>query len=119
MENLVKSARAVAAEALRDEFRHDGTTPFISHADGVALIVQDEIGLPEECVAAVFLHEATRVHKDIDISMFPADVRQMVDGLNKISTIKPKDTKLEAENYKKLIVQYSSDPRVVVLKIAD
>lgn len=119
MENLVKSARAIAAEALRDEFRYDGTTPFISHADGVSLIVQDEIGLPEECVAAVFLHEATRAHKDLDISMFPADVRQMVDGLNKIATIKPKDTKLEAENYKKLIVQYSSDPRVVVLKIAD
>ncbi len=43
----------------------------------------------------------------------------MVDGLNKIATIKPKDTKLEAENYKKLIVQYSTDPRVTVLKIAD
>jgi len=43
----------------------------------------------------------------------------MVDGLNKISTIKPKDTKLEAENYKKLIVKYSTDPRVTVIKIAD
>ena len=43
----------------------------------------------------------------------------MVDGLNKISTIKPKDTRLEAENYKKLIVQYSTDPRVTVIKIAD
>ena len=43
----------------------------------------------------------------------------MVEGLNKISTIKPKDTRLEAENYKKLIVQYSTDPRVTVLKIAD
>ena len=43
----------------------------------------------------------------------------MVDGLNKISTIKPKDTRLEAENYKKLIIQYSTDPRVTVLKLAD
>lgn len=43
----------------------------------------------------------------------------MVDGLNKIATIKPKDTRLEAESYKKLIVQYSTDPRVTVLKIAD
>ena len=43
----------------------------------------------------------------------------MVDGLNKISTIRPKDTRLEAEKYKKLIVQYSRDPRVTVLKIAD
>ena len=50
---------------------------------------------------------------------FGKDVYTIVDGLNKISTIKPKDTKLEAENYKKLIVSYSKDPRVTVLKIAD
>lgn len=118
MENLQSEARNIAAEALRDEVRYDGT-PFISHADNVARIVQDEIGLPEECVAAVYLHEASRAHRDIDLSAFPPDVRAMVDGLNKISAIKPKDTKLEAENYKKLIVQYSSDPRVVVIKIAD
>ena len=79
----------------------------------------DEIGLPMECVAAVYLHEATRTHKEVDISSFPKDVRKIAEGLNKISTIKPKDTRLEAENYKKLIVQYSTDPRVVVLKIAD
>lgn len=117
-ESLVTRARAIAAEALRDETRYDGS-PFLGHADGVAFIVQDEIGLPAECVAAVYLHEATRTHKDLDISDFPQDIRAMVDGLNKISTIKPKDTRLEAENYKKLIVQYSTDPRVTVLKIAD
>ena len=118
MDNLIEKARAVAAAALRDETRYDGT-PFIGHPDNVARIVEDEIGLPDECVAAVYLHEATRIHKDVDISAFPADVRTIVDGLNKISTIKPKDTRLEAENYKKLIVQYSRDPRVIVLKIAD
>ena len=118
MDNLIEKARAVAASALTDETRYDGS-PFIGHPDSVARIVEDEIGLPDECVAAVYLHEATRIHKDIDISSFPQDVRTIVDGLNKISTIKPKDTRLEAENYKKLIVQYSRDPRVIVLKIAD
>ena len=118
MEGLVEQARAVALEALKDETRFDGT-PFISHPDNVAHIVEDEIGLPDTCVAAVYLHEATRAHKDVDISGFPQDVRTLVDGLNKISTIKPKDTRLEAENYKRLIVQYSTDPRVTVLKIAD
>ena len=116
--SLVTTARGIAAEALRDEVRYDGT-PFIGHADGVALIVQDEIGLDNGCIAAVYLHEATRIHRDIDISGFPDDVRLMVEGLNNISTIKPKDTKLEAENYKKLIVRFSTDPRVTVIKIAD
>ena len=72
-------------------------------------------------MAAVFLHEATRKHPEIDLHSggFPEDVYKMVEGLNKIATIKPKDTRLEAESYKKLIVQYSTDPRVTVLKIAD
>ena len=111
-------ARKIAQEVLDGELRYDGS-PFIAHADGVASIVTSEIGLPDPCAAAVYLHEATREHKDIDISSFPQDVRMMVEGLNKISTIKPKDTRLEAENYKKLIVQYSTDPRVSVIKIAD
>ena len=118
MDALIEKARAVALDALKDETRYDGT-PFIQHPDNVARIVADEIGLPMECVAAVYLHEATRTHKEVDISSFPNDVRKIAEGLNKISTIKPKDTRLEAENYKKLIVQYSTDPRVVVLKIAD
>ena len=118
MEGLIEKARAIAEEALRYEARYDGT-PFIGHPDGVAAIVRDEIGLDEESQAAVYLHEATRIHRDIDISAFPDSVRGIVEGLNKISTIKPKDTRLEAENYKKLIVQYSRDPRVTVIKIAD
>lgn len=118
MENLVERARAIAAEVLKDETRSNGQA-FISHPDGVASIVKDEIGLPEECIAAVYLHEASRTHPELDLSEFPSEVRVLVDGLNKISTIKPKDTKLEAENYKRLIVQYSKDPRVTIIKIAD
>ncbi|MBO4611120.1 MAG: HD domain-containing protein, partial [Bacteroidales bacterium] len=118
MEDLVSRAREVALAILGGEVRHNGE-PFIQHPDGVAAIVRDEIGLPDECIAAVYLHEATRVHPEVDLSAFPKDVLTLVDGLNKISTIKPKDTRLEAENYKKLIVQYSTDPRVTVIKIAD
>ena len=115
---LVQRAWDTAEIALAGELRSNGA-PFFEHPLGVAQIVSDELGLQAECVAAVFLHEATRTHHDIDISDFPADVRTIVDGLNKISTIKPKDTRLEAEKYKKLIVSYSADPRVTVLKIAD
>ncbi len=118
MENLVENARKLALEVLGAEQRWDGS-PFMTHPDNVARIVEDEIGLPAECVAAVYLHEATRVHREVDISAFPQDVLTIVDGLNKISTIKPRDTRLEAENYKRLIVEYSKDPRVIVLKIAD
>ena len=118
MDNLVSRARAIAAEVLKDETRSNGV-PFITHPDGVAAIVRDEIGLPEECIAAVYLHEASRAHPELDLSEFTEEIRTLVKGLNKISTIKPKDTRLEAENYKKLIVGYSTDPRVTIIKIAD
>ena len=117
---LIKAAYDIAAEALKNNTRGNGE-PFIEHPVAVARIVCDEIGLSAECVAAVFLHEATRFFPETDIvsAKFGNDVYTIVDGLNKISTINPKDTRLEAENYKKLIVSYSRDPRVTVLKIAD
>ena len=120
MENaVIEKARTIAAEALKDLTRSDGT-PFLNHPDAVARIVTDEIGLPPECVAAVYLHEASRMTGlQVKTLGFDESVYTMVDGLNKISTIKPKDTRLEAENYKKLIIQYSKDPRVTVLKLAD
>lgn len=117
---LIRRAWAIASDALKEDLRDNGH-PFVEHPMNVALIVSDEIGLPAECAAAVFLHETLRKHPDYDIKTanFPQEIYKMVDGLDKIATIKPKDTRLEAENYKKLIVQYSTDPRVTVLKIAD
>ena len=117
---LVLKAYEIAYDALKDHQRSNGN-PFIEHPVAVARIACDEIGLSAECIAAIFLHEATRFYPETDIMSagFGQDVYTIVDGLNKISTIKPKDTKLEAENYKKLIVSYSRDPRVTVLKIAD
>ena len=116
---LISKAYDVAARMLKDKTRDDGS-PFMGHPEGVARIVADEIGLSADCVAAVFLHEACRMGA---FEMKPAEwgdaICTLVDGLNKISTIKPKDTRLEAENYKKLIIQYSRDPRVTVLKLAD
>ena len=117
---LIYKAFRIAEEALKDQTRSNGA-PFLEHPTAVAQIACDEIGLSAECIAAVYLHEATRFFPETDITgaNFGKDVYTIVDGLNKISTIKPKDTKLEAENYKKLIVSYSRDPRVTVLKIAD
>ena len=117
---LIRKAYDVAEKALEGKVRSDGS-PFFGHPLAVAKIVSDEIGLPPECVAAVFLHEAVCCGKEVDIRSLKLDesIYTMVEGLNRISTIKPKDTRLEAENYKKLIIQYSTDPRVTVLKLAD
>ena len=117
---MIRHAYGIASVALKDHTRSNGH-PFIEHPDAVAMIAYEEIGLSAECIAAIYLHEATRFFPDTDIisDKFGKDIYTIVDGLNKISTINPKDTRLEAENYKKLIVSYSRDPRVTVLKIAD
>ena len=116
---LTEKARVCALEALKDRTRYDGT-PFIGHPDAVVRIVSEENGLPDECTAAVYLHEASRMAGfTVEPSVWGDTICTLVDGLNNISTIKPKDTRLEAENYKKLIIQYSADPRVTVLKLAD
>ena len=119
-QNLISKARAIAEEALKEMKRGNGK-PFIEHPDAVARIADEEIGLSAECIAAIYLHESVRFKPETDLSSagFGKEVLTIMDGLNKISTIKPKDTKLEAENYKRLIVSYSKDPRVTVLKIAD
>ena len=118
--SLISKAYNIAAEALAGLKRGNGK-PLVEHPDAVAKIVDEEIGLSAECIAAIYLHEAVRFRPetDIDSAGFGKDVYTIVDGLNKISTINPKDTRLEAENYKRLIVSYSKDPRVTVLKIAD
>ena len=116
---LIDKARAAAQAALDGVTRHDGS-PFIGHPDAVADIVAHEIGLPEECIAAVYLHEANRMGGlEVKASDWGEGICTLVDGLGKIATVKPKDTRLEAEKYKKLIIQYSRDPRVTVLKLAD
>lgn len=117
---LIRRAYSIASEALADLRRSNGNL-FIEHPDAVARIADEEIGLSAECIAAIYLHEAVRFKPETDIysAGFGQDIYTIVDGLNKISTINPKDTRLEAENYKRLIVSYSKDPRVTVLKIAD
>ena len=118
---LVEKAYTYACKELEGQLRGNGH-PFIEHPLGVALIVANEIGLMHEALAAVFLHEATRGNgerlQEIAKS-YPQEVITMVEGLNKISGITPKDTKLQAESYRKLIVSYSKDPRVTLIKLAD
>lgn len=118
---LVERAYRYALKELEGQLRGNGH-PFIEHPLGVALIVANEIGLMHEALAAVFLHEATRGNSERlqEVAKgYPQEVITMVEGLNKISGITPKDTKLQAENYRKLIVSYSKDPRVTLIKLAD
>lgn len=111
----------IAKEALIDKVRSDGS-PFINHVIAVGEIIVLEMGLLVPAVAAFFLHEASRTNRTIleeNQKLFSEEIIAMASSLNKISEIKPKDTGLQAENYRKLIISYSNDPRVTLIKLAD
>ena len=123
MEDIfVEKAYKIAEKAL-EGMKRGNNAPFITHPVGVAKIVCDEIGMGKDCAAAVFLHEATRFRPEIleseDFLSFPQDIRNIAVSLNRISTIRPKDTRLEADTYRRLIISYSRDPRVTLIKLAD
>ena len=118
---LLDRAHELAEKSLAGVQRSDGS-PFIGHAHAVALIVAEELGLHPAAVYAVLLHEGSCKHPELLLTIkqeFSSEVYSMVLGLNRISTIRPNDTRLQAENYRKLIVAYSSDPSVTLIKLAD
>lgn len=118
---LVKGAYNIAAEALSGMTR-ENKQPFIEHPLQVALIVAIQLALRTDSVVSVFLHEATREHPELLPKLqkaYSKEIMQIVEGLNNISKITPRQTRLQAENYRKLIVSYSKDPRVTLIKIAD
>ena len=115
----IVAAYTLAEEALRGKMRSN-SHPFIEHVLGTANIVSREIGLDSSCAAAVFLHEGSRLNPALlDSWTLDAVALQLAQSLNKISQIKPRDTMLEADRYRKLIANYSTDPRVFIIKLAD
>jgi guanosine-3',5'-bis(diphosphate) 3'-pyrophosphohydrolase len=120
-EQILRAYR-IADDAMKDKLR-ENRHPFIEHPFGVARIVAEDIHLGYESVIAVFLHETIRFYPEVTQSLpkgaFSPEIIDIAQSLNKIAAIKPKETRLEAENYKRLIVSYSRDPRVMLIKIAD
>lgn len=127
---MLLSAYEAAEEALAGKMRSN-SHPFIEHPVAVAAIVWKEIGLRADAVVATLLHEANRFqtgsasdlnHTSLLESFraeYPRDILEIVEGLNKISNIQLQDASLDGERYRKLIISYSTDPRVILIKLAD
>ena len=127
---LVLSAYEAADEALQGKMRSN-SHPFIEHPLAVAHIVCREIGLRADAACAVLLHEANRFqtnkvselnHTPLLESFraeYPKDIIAIVEGLNNISNIQLQEANLDEERYRKLIISYSTDPRVILIKLAD
>ena len=120
-QGLILKALTMAVEALEGMTRYDGS-PLVGHSVATATIVASEIGLGRNSVVAALLHDAARMERvslaEINTLFGEAPVGIIL-GMNDISSIKTKDDKSQIDDFRGLIISYSTDPRVILLKLAD
>lgn len=118
---LIRKAFAIASEAHKHVRRKSGE-PYILHPIAVARIVAVDIGLGTKSIVAALLHD---VVEDTDYSLeevrhnFGDKITSIIDGLTKISDVFDKNSNLQAENFRKLLLTLSDDIRVILIKLAD
>jgi guanosine-3',5'-bis(diphosphate) 3'-pyrophosphohydrolase len=118
---LVREAFQMAAEAHKTMRRKSGE-PYILHPIAVAMICVEEIGLGVRSTICALLHDTV---EDTDITLedvereFGAEIAKIVDGLTKISNVMDTNTSQQAENFKKILLTLTDDPRVILIKLAD
>jgi len=118
---LLRVAFEMAAEAHKTMRRKSGE-PYILHPLAVAQICVDEIGLGVRSSICALLHDTV---EDTDITLedvqreFGTEIAKIVDSLTKISSVMDTNTSQQAENFKKILVTLTDDPRVILIKLAD
>ena len=125
----VDKALVYAAEHMSEYIRYNGT-PMLDHDVAVADIVAREIGLGRNSTVAAILHDVLRIankERPEDVDALSREIREqfgepvlgIIVGLCKISNIKLKVSKEQADDFRDMIVSYSEDPRVILIKLAD
>jgi GTP diphosphokinase / guanosine-3',5'-bis(diphosphate) 3'-diphosphatase len=118
---LIRTAFEISAEAHKTMRRKSGE-PYILHPLAVARICVEEIGLGVRSTICALLHDTV---EDTDITLedveraFGAEIARIVDGLTKISNVIDVNASQQAENFKKILLTLTDDPRVILIKLAD
>src|SRR5712671_1826122 len=102
--------------------RRKSGEPYILHPLAVARICVEEIGLGVRSTICSLLHDTV---EDTDITLedvereFSSEIARIVDGLTKISNVIDVNASQQAENFKKILLTLTDDPRVILIKLAD
>src|SRR5215213_3998809 len=118
---LIRTAFEMAAEAHKSMRRKSGE-PYILHPLAVAKICVEEIGLGVRSTICALLHDTV---EDTDIALedvqreFGGEIAKIVDGLTKISNVIDVNASQQAENFRKILLTLTDDPRVILIKLAD
>jgi GTP diphosphokinase / guanosine-3',5'-bis(diphosphate) 3'-diphosphatase len=118
---LVRIAFEMSADAHKTTRRKSGE-PYILHPLAVARICVEEIGLGVRSTICALLHDTV---EDTDITLediereFGNEITRIVDGLTKISNVIDVNASQQAENFKKILLTLTDDPRVILIKLSD
>ncbi len=118
---LIRTAFEMAVEAHKSMRRKSGE-PYILHPIAVSHICVDEIGLGVRSSICALLHDTV---EDTDITLediereFGPEIARIVDGLTKISNVIDANSSQQAENFKKILLTLTDDPRVILIKLSD
>src|SRR3954471_7722163 len=118
---LIRHSFEMAADAHKTMRRKSGE-PYILHPLAVARICVEEIGLGVRSTICSLLHDTV---EDTDITLedierdFGSEIARIVDGLTKISNVIDVNASKQAENFKKILLTLTDDPRVILIKLSD
>src|SRR6476619_1028447 len=117
----IRLAFEMAADAHKTMRRKSGE-PYILHPLAVARICVEEIGLGIRSTICCLLHDTV---EDTDVTLedvektFGSEIARIVDGLTKISNVIDVSASQQAENFKKILLTLTDDPRVILIKLSD
>ncbi len=118
---LVRKAFELSLINNEGERRTNGD-PAIYRTLGIAKIVVSELGLGRTSVICTMLYDIVQ-KKEINItevkSMFGPKVTQIIEGLVKVTEIYELNPTLHTENFRKLLLSFADDVRVVLIILAD
>ncbi len=119
--SLIFDAYTYAAFCHKDQKRKSGDDYFI-HPLAVAEILAD-LRMDVETIAVGLLHdtiEDTLASREQIEQRFGKNVAEMVDGVTKLSKLTYRGkVEEQAENFRKLVLAFGKDLRVIIVKVAD
>ena len=122
--DMVKKAYHFAEEAHKEQKRESGE-PYIIHPIAVAEILA-ELGMDTNTIVAGLLHdviEDTDFSYDETVSLFNAEIANLVEGVTKLTKLGEMEYKTkeeeQADNVRKMLLAMAKDIRVIIIKLAD
>ncbi len=118
---LLRRAFEMSVDAHKTMRRKSGE-PYIFHPLAVSRICVEEIGLGVRSTICSLLHDTV---EDTDVTLedvereFGSEIARIIDGLTKISNVVDTNSSQQAENFKKILLTLTDDPRVILIKLAD